>query len=65
MNDQCTIDMEVMSTCYTMLIMLQAREKFLSLRKGTKSDVATVLEEVSCNLYVSLCICIFLSVELS
>lgn len=26
--------------------MLQAREKFLSLRKGTKSDVASVLEEV-------------------
>lgn len=30
--------------------MLQAREKFLSLRKGTKSDVASVLEEVLCNL---------------
>lgn len=29
--------------------MLQAREKFLSLRKGTKTDVAIVLEEVLCN----------------
>lgn len=27
-------------------LMLQAREKFLSLRKGTKSDIATVVEEV-------------------
>lgn len=32
--------------------MLQAREKFLSLRKGTKSDVATVLEEVLCDMNV-------------
>lgn len=32
----------VISVCFT----LQAREKFLSLRKGTKGEVATVLEEV-------------------
>lgn len=35
----------------TFLIMPQAREKFLSLRKGTKSDVATLLEEVSFTIY--------------
>lgn len=29
------------------IIVLQAREKFLSLRKGTRSDVATILEEVN------------------
>lgn len=29
--------------------MSQAREKYLSLRKGTKSDIATVLEEVFFN----------------
>lgn len=32
--------------------MPQAREKFLSLRKGTKSDVASVLEEVLLNVNV-------------
>lgn len=34
----------IIVSCYAAL--LQAREKFLSLRKGTKSDIATILEEV-------------------
>ena len=42
-------------------IMLQAREKFLSLRKGTKPDIATALEEVSfCISYIYDCICLWL-----
>lgn len=35
-----------MSYVYLYLFISQAREKFLSLRKGTKTDVATILEEV-------------------
>lgn len=31
---------------YLYLFISQAREKFLSLRKGTKTDVAAILEEV-------------------
>ena len=33
----------------------QAREKFLSLRKGTKSDVASLLEEVLCSTQILKC----------
>lgn len=34
--------------------MTQAREKFLSLRKGTKTDVATLVEEVLSTIYLKL-----------
>lgn len=30
----------------TLMMLLQAREKYLSLRKSTKNDVASLLEEV-------------------
>lgn len=33
--------------------MLQAREKFLSLRKGTKNHIASVLEEVLFSMFLN------------
>lgn len=41
------------------IFLSQAREKYLSLRKGTKSDIATVLEEVLFNVNLKVILSIF------
>lgn len=50
MNDACDIVLVSNVYFFILLIMTQAREKFLSLRKGTKTEVAIGLEEVSCDI---------------